>query len=513
MSLIIKQTRMEITNYDIGDCPVIENTFRLFDPLYHKYFYKGIYYDENRRILYLPRGIDIRWVENKLGINAIYDPIPDEFDILEDPIMLKYLPRDDVQKEALRFMIGVEEFENVKTASMLSVNLNTGKGKTYCSIATMAWLNMRSMVITSTIGWLNQWKDFILEYTNIKKDEIYYISGAASIQKLFKRDASKYKVILVSHNTIKSYGDNYGWNKVGELFLYLKIGIKFYDEAHLNFENMCMIDFHTNTFKTYYVTATPSRSNEGEDRIFQFYFKNIPSIDLFDQDNDPRTQYIAFRYNSRPDPMEVSRCKNQYGLDRNKYTNYVVDKENFHYMLHILIDKIKRINGKVLIYVGTNEAILIIKDWIIGHYPDLKSKIGIYTSLITDNKEEQMNKKIILSTTKSCGAAVDIKGLRMTIVLAEPFKSHVLARQTLGRTRDRNTSYIEIVDDGFFYTNKFYMYKQPIFEKYATKCSEVVLSDSEIYNKANNLFEAYQQRIIPGAFQQPGDLIIPGYFE
>ena len=64
------------------------------------------------------------------------------------------------------------------------------------------------------------------------------------------------------------------------------------------------------------------------DKIYQLYMKNIPHIDLFDEENDPRTKYIAIRYNSHPTPIEASNCKNQYGLDRNKYTNYINFSKN-----------------------------------------------------------------------------------------------------------------------------------------------------------------------------------------
>ena len=43
--------------------------------------------------------------------------------------------------------------------------------------------------------------------------------------------------------------------------------------------------------------------------------KNIPSIELFDDDIDPHTNYIAIKYNSNPKPSDVIACKNQYGLN------------------------------------------------------------------------------------------------------------------------------------------------------------------------------------------------------
>ena len=93
---------------------------------------------------------------------------------------------------------------------------------------------------------------------------------------------------------------------------------------------MCKIDFYTNTFRTYYLTATPKRSKNEEDIIYQYYFKNIPKIDLFDEEQDPHTHYRSIVFTSEPTPSEVSACKNKYGLDRNTYTNYLTNKENYY---------------------------------------------------------------------------------------------------------------------------------------------------------------------------------------
>ena len=67
-----------------------------------------------------------------------------------------------------------------------------------------------------------------------------------------------------------------------------------------------------------------------------------------------------------------------------------------------------------------------------------------------------------MTTTKSAGAGEDIPGLKYSVVLAEPFRSEVLARQTLGRTRDPNTTYIELVDIGF----KQYLHTSMLRDRY-----------------------------------------------
>lgn len=495
--IIVKHSSIHIENYTMGDCPRLEKYFTVEDVFTHKSYYIALEYISERKELIIPRGIDIYFVEQLLGTKAMVDYKPDEYDYIEDSLKIKYLPRDDKQKEALRFMLSKGEYKNNEKYTQMSINLNTGAGKTYVSIATLAYLSIRGIIITSSINWLNQWKKCIVEYTNIKPKEIYFISGSQSIHNLLRRDIKKYKVILASHNTIKSYGDKHGWDKVTELFKYMRVGLKFYDEAHLNFDNLCKIDYYTNTAMSYLLTATPARSNEQEDFVYKLYIKNVPKIDLFDENEDPHTHYISIKYRSHPTAQQISECKNMYGLNRNGYTNYIIQKENYYNILIVILNMALSMNGKALIYIGTNKAILETRAWIIETFPELRNEVGVYTSIIKDEKvkKKQLEKKIILSTTKSCGAAMDIKGLKITIVLAEPFKSEVVARQTLGRTRDDDTYYIEIVDTSFYAINKYYYSKKNIFAKYALSCQEISLDDRELEFKAGNILRAREESI------------------
>ena len=487
MKITVRQSAIIVEGYEVGMSPTIERLFSIYDMRTHMSYIKGIDYNPETKVLILPRGIDIRWAEYQLNCKAILDQNPDKFDFIKGT-MLKYKPRDERQVKTLQFMVGAGDYRYTQERSQLCVNNNTGEGKTWACISTACYLGIKSMVITSQIGWLQQWNDRILEYTNVTPKEILFLTSSSAINRVIKYGADQYKFILASHSTIATHGKNYGWESVGELFRILKVGLKFYDEAHLYFDNMSKIDFYTNTYKTYYVTATLARSNEDENRIFKYYMKNIPSISFFDENVDPHTSYTAYIYNSRPTPMETSACKNAYGLDRNKYTNYVVEKDNFILLLHILVrDVIMPSSGKILIYIGTNDAIQKIKDWFEDHYPMFS--IGIYTTLTKGDKKSQLNKKIILSTTKSAGAAMDIQDLEKTIVLAEPFKSPVLARQTLGRTRANNTQYIDIVDNSFVQTRRFYNQKYPIFDKYATSCDEVRLNDNSLALRGNQCIQ------------------------
>ena len=485
-----RRTCTVIHNYEMGDSPYIEKMFSIWDKLYHRYRIFGIYYDEKNKDLYLPSGMDDYFIYRNFYGDIFEKNIPDQYEEV-DKILLKYKPRDEIQIESIKFCLGLDQYYKNRDKAQLSLNLATGKGKTYVAITIFAYYHIKSAMITSTIDWLYQWKEKILEYTNLTDKEVYIISGKASIIKLFNgiHDHNNIKFYLVSHDTIKAYANNNGWESVSELFKKLKIGIKIFDESHLYLDNTIMIDNFTNTWKTYYLTATPMKSDTNEDKIYQRLYEKVPKISMFDQDNDPHTEYLAIHFNSHPNPLQISDCQNVYGFDRIKYENYLVSRPNYFKLLRILMEIISNKvspEGKCLIYIGTNYAINITYYWLSYYFRNLP--VGIFTSLVPkDQKRFQLNNKIILTTTKSAGAALDIPGLEMTIILNEPFKSKQLAIQTLGRTRAKDTMYIEVIDTGFKSIKYYYKSKLPVMNKYATKCSEIILSDNDLDQKVMEL--------------------------
>lgn len=460
----------------------------------------GIIYDNTNHLLYLPRGIDLWYVRKTTGINEESVEKSNPYRSIGNMLM-KYSPRDPEQLEALQFMTGIGQYENNNYEPQLSVNLPTGAGKTYCSIATIAYMKIKSMVITGSNTLLHQWKQDILEYTNLSDNDIMFISGSSKLYMILQdksKIANNAKIFLCTHGTIRSFAETYGWEKLNDVFLALGIGMKFIDEYHTNWENSTMIDYFTNVYKTYYVTATPARSDRSENRIFQISLKNVPSIDLFEKAEQRfrHTDYLAIKYNSHPSPIDISRCRNIYGLDRNKYVDYVTKKQEFYDMLRIILDMVFKIGGRALFYIGTNEGLLRVYKWMGENYPEMIGDIGIYTSLVDkDHKIYEKDKKYLLSTTKSAGLGEDIKGLKTTIVLAEPFKSEVLARQTLGRTRDPNTLYIELVDLGFRQLRRYYEYKVTnVFQKYANDISDTMIMDYEMQQRVRKIMEKRENK-------------------
>ena len=487
----VTNTAIIIDNYELHESEQLEHPFQIYDPVYHRMNYLGFYYDKENKRIYLPGGLDLWWVRK--AVNEKYytriDPYP--YKKISN-IRMKYKPRDNEQLETLKFTAGLEEYDGNQYAPQLSINLSTGKGKTYCSIATIAFYQIKSVIITGSNSLLTQWEQNIIEYTNLNSSDIFRINGSDICNMILNGSSNKAEnasIFLCSHGTLRSFGDRYGWDKVGELFKKLGIGMKFYDECHTNYDNMLMIDFFTNVFKTFYVTATPGRSDWKENHIFQISLKNVPNIDLFDENKDPHTSYIALKWNSNPTAMDISKCRStMYGLDRNKYMEYLTKKPEFYELLRVIMDLVIKCKGRALLYIGTNDGILRVYYWICQNYPEFIGDIGIFTSLVSkEDKMKEKKKRLLLSTTKSAGLGEHIEGLKLTVVLAEPFKSDIVFRQTLGRTRDPNTIYIETVDLGFKYTKKYYYAKLPSANKYAKDVSDMTMDKYELKKRSDNL--------------------------
>ena len=200
-------------------------------------------------------------------------------------------------------------------------------------------------------------------------------------------------------------------------------------------------------------------------------------------------------FNSHPTPQQVSKCRTAYGFDRLSYVKYITNKPCFYQLLYILLDFCLQKEGKILIYIGLNEAIDKVYSWIEYNFPMLRGNIGKYNSTIPkDARRGQLEKKVILSTLKSCGAAVDIKGLKITLLLADPTGSLVQARQALGRTRDRDTYFLDVIDDGFASLRRYYVKKRPMFNKYAESMHDINITDDDLIDRVAVIREkiAYQ---------------------
>lgn len=448
----LKHSSIVIHNYTMGDCPKLEKILGVWNPVTHSTSWENFIYNEDEETLTVPRGISVGYLEHlfpnkKLKVNKKADE--SKVAIFKAEVQ----PRDDDQYKAIDFLLGEGQFSNTAEFSQRMLCLKTGAGKTFCTIHALSHVRKRVMIIVDKDKIMEQWKKEFLKFTNLNEKEIYLISGSGSMDKIMKsRSDLPYKVYIASHRTISSYaGDD--WGKITDFFRKVKIGAKVYDEAHVEYRNIFNIDSHTSTTNTFYLTATPGRSNHFEDFVYQNSFKEIPKFGLEEKFDDPYHYLYYISYNSSPPSSIVAKCQTRRGFDNNTYSDYV-----FGQRYDLFVDKVTSImdmvvnkGGKTAIIVHKNEHIQKLAKTLNKIYPNLS--IGIFSSLIKNKaeREKELDKKIIISTEKSLGKAVDVPNLRF-LIMTVPTSSKIVAEQTLGRLREikgRKSFYFDLTDVGF----------------------------------------------------------------
>lgn len=477
--ITVNHTSIVISDYNLGDCPELEKNLSVWNEGYFRFEPIGFMYNEKERKLYIPRGVSINYVETLLNTNSDVNYVPDPYD--EVSIKLKKMPRDDVQRKSIAFLIGENDFKYTRKYSQLLLNLAPGDGKTFISVAAMTFLRMRTMVVTHMDKIKKQWYDTLINVTDLSPGYICNISGSSDIKKLLKNNNLKYKVYLVNHGTLASYAKSNGWEAVSELFKHLKIGVKIFDEAHLHFSNIIKVDLNTNTKKTIYLTATFERTNRFEARLFNICFRNLVRFGSETvNDKEKHIIYIGALYNSHP---SLSTQEYMYiprrGFNKIRYSEYLSTSQKFFDALDYVLKYFMKHEGTIMILGSKISSIEIIRDFISDNYPN--RTVSLYHSKISDaEKLSALSADIICTTPQSAGTGFDLPGLR-TVIMTESYSSKVEAEQVSGRLRkysdNDKTFYIELVDTGFKRAYEMYKQRLKVFKNKCYKVTTINLKD------------------------------------
>lgn len=460
--IICYHTHIELNDYMLGECIRLEHALSIWDKVYFRYVPVGYVYDAERRALLMPAGVSATWVKS-----ITHRPI--EIDYSADPYAKMHLrinkdPRDILQVDALKFLAGKDEYASYAKYPQLVLNLDTGTGKTFIAMAQIAYKGLKTIIIVHSLYLMNQWVEKFMSDTDIDERKILSIHGSPMCQSIINKPHKydRYSIFMVTHDTLHSFGNSYGWNKVGELFKALQVGIKIYDEAHKEFANILHVDCYTNTKFTYYLTATFGRSNDDEMKVYLQCFKSIPKFEqkkLDGYSGKPHISYICIFYQTNPTLLQMSKMKNNYGFNRNAYAAYQLDVDDqFFGILKTLIGKMVIERGfKTLILLTQIRGIEELADYIHHEYPEID--IGIYHSQVKDMaaKNAAKDKQLIISTQKSLGEGADIEGLKV-VINTESFKSIIVTEQIMGRLREppdgSGCIYVETVDRAFYTLRK-----------------------------------------------------------
>src|SRR5699024_9020106 len=220
-------------------------------------------------------------------------------------------------------------------------SLNTGQGKTYCSINASIFLRRKPIIIVNNNKLLNQWKESIVKFTNVKESQIYILQGKNTIRKIIamkKSDIDNYKYYIAMTKTL----DN-AMEEDSDFLNSLKektgISLKIFDEIHQEYRSKLMIDMSMDA-PSIYLSATPERSDRKENFTFQNIYCNVPKLFTNDIKTDitniPDKYHTVVMYRINSDPSELDKAdfikaSARRGINVNHYSKYLMeDEEKLH---------------------------------------------------------------------------------------------------------------------------------------------------------------------------------------
>lgn len=461
-------THYIVPEYTLGQCPKLEKYVSVYNEITHSY--EPLYtYDEPEKILKIPRGVDPYIIETNLQRPIDYDRVIGGRSVR---IGMKMSPRNTKQKSSIRFLIGKEEYSHTYNSTQLVLSLPSGAGKTFCAVSAVSLLGLATIVITHNDDIKKQWKERLLEYTDIPEKSIVMLNSSSMMHKYHERKRGMTKkisgeyVYIVTHSLLRSYMKTYGTEALQDLIVRLGIGVKIIDECHKEFYNTVAVDNAVMVYKNFYLTATFGRTDAIENTVYQRVFNNIFKLVIPEDEMGTvkNVNYVTNFVNSRATEVEIvsmynkpNRGMHNAKFNACKYIEYAVGKGTITQSVKNWVTRFSKIDGIILIIspkISTNEYFC---ELVQAMFPDKKCAVHGSTSKV-DNLEDY---DIICATSKIIGTGNDITRLKV-IINTEPIGSDKNAYQLFHRLMRGNDTdkrwYVEIIDKSV--PNCYAMYRR-----------------------------------------------------
>lgn len=472
-SIRVYPTHIEIEPYIVGEYKALENMCSSeYNPATHTR--EPIGYRIIDQTLYIPRGIDVNYlytISNSYPTFFNWKNLP-KFERMVDRYEMKKPPRDEIQVEALDFLLSRGNYLHGAKYSQLILNLGTGLGKTYVTIAACIKAGVRSLIIVHRGTILDQWITTIKEKTNVPNKRVVVVRGSDTIKKLLKTPIN-YDFILIMNQTLASYKTNYGEDALKEFIEHLSCGIKVVDEAHLCFRSIIEIDMFSNIPRNFYLTATFSRGDIKEVSLYKRVFSN--AIKLSRRANFDHIIYTMISFNSLPTQVQRMSVMTNHGFNSKLYSDYAFDIDPTACILSsyfYALSEALMYPGRILVVIPKIEHCEYIKELTERKYPTMDIAALHSKNKLKENQRIKEESHIIISTMGSLGTGADIADIQ-SIILMEPFSSWVNNIQLIGRLRkiSGRFSYVyELIDEGFPDITRML---QKRFKSIKSSCKEV----------------------------------------
>lgn len=352
----------------------------------------------------------------------MYEPVHCEFN--PNP---KFIPRD-YQEPIIQYIL---EDGKVKILDM-----QPGDGKTLCTLISMVNIGDRTAIVLPP-KYIDQWVGQVTDPDNYLDldpgDDILVIKGTRPLINLIalaKSGELTAKIIIMSSKSLYTYFKQYELYN-GDMFLYhdiapydlwktLEVGLRVVDEIHEDFHLNFKIDLYTHVPKSIGLSATLEPDDSFLDRMYQLAFPKYlrRNKGKFDKHVLVKSLFYGLGDNTGKDMIKyTNKVFRAYSHVRFEQTLMKNKKKlpKFLQLIKSVVDREYIANfepgRKTIVYAQTVDMCEVIVEYLKHEYPD--KSVTKYTQ--EDDYSELAINDIIVSTLKSAGTAIDIKGLISTI--------------------------------------------------------------------------------------------------
>ena len=443
--------------------------YSLYDKVLHKYTFSAFTLID--RDVYFPASVGVDEVRSHFRDQEVVFNYKTTAKSSAVSYKMKHQPRDELQRKAISFLMGMEKDDQIRERFL---SLATGSGKTYVTINVASRLKKKPLIIVDTLELASQWKREFLNHSDLKEDDIVILSGNESVQDEMKEKSGQAYIAI--HRTLGNMLEA-DYNSVNLLMNRLRIGIRVFDEAHVNFKNVCMINALSNVEYTIFLTATPSRSGFSEDHLYGKIFRKIPYFNGKDIADEKYHTVVLFPMDTKPGLDEKLSVKTKYGFNSSRWAAYI-EKGGYEFFWETIVDifdkfKLKERDMKVAIMLPTINLIRKLES-------DLKDKMsidgGIFIGEVKkEDRAKALESKVILTNDKIFDKGIDVKDLEVLINFV-PFGSLVKTEQIIGRLRygeKKQSILVDVTDYGFEECVKQFKVRRRFYKKKAKKIVEI----------------------------------------
>ena len=342
---------------------------------------------------------------------------------------------------------GAIDYLSAPNETIKLLTTQTGSGKTLMALRSMVNLGLRTAIVLRA-GYMEKWAIDLNEEFELAPSDVMLIKGEKSLIAAI-RDAIEgklvAKVLVISNRTLYAFLDDYEKSNGDsdkylippiQLFETLKVGYRIIDETHQDFHFNFRLDCYTNIQTTTDLSATMVSSDSFINRMYKLRFPLEIRFKGMQYDKYIRGYCLFYRLYSAKSIRYIRRGMNAYShVDFEK--SIMKNKKILRAYVNMILDLVTSIyvenhekGQRAIVFAATIDFCTILTNEINARHPELA--VGRYVE--DDPYETLFNSDIIVSTQMSAGTAVDIPGLRYTI-MTNAIDSRQSNEQLLGRLR------------------------------------------------------------------------------